>query len=150
MELINDFISVEELRACKTQYQIQYSRTGGNVDSTTSAQYADCLSRSEDPNDIRESATLLLDLYYQPDENHQHVLYTLIFTNLKLRNYDVALNYMNEYSDIYPNDKDGRALEEAYDEMVDLTGERNLGLEQVSFALVFFGGLISLGLALFK
>ena len=116
MEILNDYISVEEIIASKAKYQLEVVRTDGNVGHKKSYLHAESLTRSTNRKDVIKGIKILEDLGASHSYFDLQYMATLIFAYIKIGKKNEALETINEFNELYPSSEKIKPLERAYDE----------------------------------
>lgn len=121
----------------------------GRVSSATQFNYACFLIQSRYPGDVKRGINLLEELYQNPDESGKRdYVYFLAVGNARLKEYNLALQYLNGLLAVEPNNKQVKELKTTIDKR--MRGEALKGAAVASGVLVGLGAIVGLGFALAK
>jgi fission 1 protein len=143
--ILDDCISDEELQ----KHREQFIASSNNSDINTQFQYALCLVRSGNPNNIHNAFQLFKKMFdTSTDEDFRRdALYYMAVAEAKLKNYEPALKYLDTILKVQPNNDQVRDLYVVVNKRMRKDGLIGLGIVG-SAAAVGFAGIVGLGLAL--
>ncbi|KAI7813012.1 mitochondrial fission 1 protein-like [Triplophysa rosa] len=134
--VVGDVVAPEDLEKFEKKYKAELSK--GSVSKDTQFEYAWCLIRSKQSDDIKKGIVLLDELVHKGTKNDQRdYLFYLAVGNYKLKEYERALKYIRTLLKNEPGNSQALELEKLIDKAM-----RKDGL--VGMAIV---GGIGLGLA---
>ncbi|XP_050078714.1 mitochondrial fission 1 protein [Anopheles maculipalpis] len=145
-EILNDSVVSEELAKFEKKYN-QELRDGA-VSTTTQFEYAYCMVRSDFSSDMKTGLVLLEDLFVKHPEGRRDYLYYMAIGHTRLKEYSEALKHAQAFLEIEPNNQQVIALEELIKKRMDIEGIK--GVAKATGAVLVFGGIVGLGLALLK
>ncbi|KAK7079715.1 Mitochondrial fission 1 protein [Halocaridina rubra] len=146
-DVLNEICSSEDLKTFELRYNEEMCQ--GEVSSTTQFEYACFLVRSRYPADIQRGVVLLEELYKRPDETgkRDYVFY-LAIGNARLKEYQLALNYVKGLLRIEPANRQVLELEKLIKKRMEKDAMKGAAI--AGGAILGLGALVGLGVALAK
>ncbi|GAB6019889.1 mitochondrial membrane protein [Chamberlinius hualienensis] len=145
--VLDDVVPVEDLKKFENQYKEQHNR--GHILPKTKFEYAWCLVRSNYAADIRRGIFFLEDLVKSGDiEAKRDYLYYLAVGNARIREYNVALMYLENLLSVEPSNSQAKELSKVIQKR--MHNEGLMGMAIVGGATLVAGTLLGLAIALVK
>ena len=147
--ILDDCISDEELQKHREQFIASTKDSTKLPDINTQFQYALCLVRSGNSNNIQNAFQLFKKMFdASTDEDFRRdTLYYMAVAEAKLKNYEPALKYLDTILKVQPNNDQVRDLYVVVNKRMRKDGLIGIGIVG-SAAAVGFAGIVGLGLAL--
>lgn len=146
-DVLTEVCSPEDLKSFESKYNEEMCR--GEISSTTQFEYACFLVRSRYPADIQRGVVLLEELYKRPDEvgKRDYVFY-LAIGNGRLKEYQVALNYVKGLLRVEPANRQVLELETLLKKRMEKDAIKGAAI--AGGAILGLGALAGLAVALAK
>ena len=147
--ILDDCISDEELQKHREQFIASTKDSTKLPDINTQFQYALCLVRSGNSNNIQNAFQLFKKMFdASTDEDFRRdTLYYMAVAEAKLKNYEPALKYLDTILKVQPNNDQVKELIAEVNKRIKRDGLIGIGIAG-SAAFVGFIGLVGLGTAL--
>ncbi|XP_018335647.1 mitochondrial fission 1 protein [Agrilus planipennis] len=143
-DLLNEVVSPEDLQKFENIYHQQLYKN--DVTPKAQFEYAWCLVRSKYPVDIKKGLVLLQELFTTHEEGKRDYLFYLALGNARLKQYRQALNFLNAFLNIEPNNSQVIGLKNVIEKK--MTQEGLKGIAITGGAIVALGAVVSLGISL--
>eukprot|EP00794_Sanderia_malayensis_P012885 gene12885-14211_t len=127
--LVNDYVTNEDLKKFEDKYLSEEKL--GRASTDTQFQYAYCLVRSKYKDDIRKGIDLFNDLCMRGCDQRDFLFY-LGFAHYKLKEYSVALKFVQRILTIEPNNRQAEQLQDLIDK--DMKKDGLFGIAMVGVA----------------
>ncbi|XP_076066554.1 mitochondrial fission 1 protein [Oratosquilla oratoria] len=146
-DILNETCTSEDIKEFEQKYNKELCQ--GNVSSKTQFEYACFLVRSKYSADIHKGVVLLEELYKSPDESGKRdYIYYLAIGNARLKEYQVALNYLRGLLRVEPGNRQVQELETTIKKKMEQDALKGAAI--AGGAVLGLGALIGLGMALSK
>jgi len=149
--IVEDVVDSDDLKKYELIYYEQLKTGPHTVSAKAQFDYAWCLVRSKRQADVKQGNSLLQDLFTKSsdDGEKRDYLFYMAVGNTRLKEYDIALKYVDAILALEPGNHQVRALREHIEKKLKRDGL--LGMAAVGGAVaVGIGAVVAAGLALSK
>ncbi|KAK3546635.1 hypothetical protein QTP70_031442 [Hemibagrus guttatus] len=145
--VVADVVAPEDLQRFEKKYNLELAK--GAVSKDTKFEYAWCLTRSKNTNDIKKGILLLEELVQKSTKDDQRdYLFYLAVANYKLKEYERALKYIHILLKNEPGNKQAIELEKLIKEALKKDGLVGMAIVGgIGLGVAGLAGLIGLAVA---